>query len=332
MLSVSAGLYVIYREISDFYRYDVISQTERIRAETSTFPAVTFCIDTSDNTRISPELIRSSSYGVFGLKEEIVDFNAKYELFDYDNDNRSCIRFNGASTFATNPKNQRHTCCGFTIQFNSPPQILLYLASINDNYLNAIDNYYLVFAPNHSYEVAMSKSLEVRLGKPFNQCHNQDDNYHELNCIEECAIKNIEHEFNCSVPSFYRNFSLPPCGSNFGKGPARSQFLFKLLEAKRILCMPLCPENCTLTKYDSTTFMLEPQEGVTTFSFYFKTIDYLETSQVPKITKFRLIASIGGALGLFIGIRFISLFEVVEFAIEVFFIKICPRLKGRVFT
>ena len=81
--------------------------------------------------------------------------------------------------------------------------------------------------------------------------------------------------------------------------------------------MPLCPDYCTLTEYDSTTFMLEPQESLNGFSFYFKTIDYFETSQESKITEFPLIASIGGALGLFIGIRFISLFEVVEFAIEV---------------
>ena len=61
------------------------------------------------------------------------------------------------------------------------------------------------------------------------------------------------------------------------------------------------------------------------FSAFFSDFSYLEITQIPKMTAFSLIASIGGSLALFIGIRFLSLVEILEFFIDVFYALVIDR-------
>ncbi len=49
-------------------------------------------------------------------------------------------------------------------------------------------------------------------------------------------------------------------------------------------------------------------------------MEYTKLSEMPKIEPFDLISNIGGILGLFIGCSFVSLFELVEIFLEVYFI------------
>ena len=49
-------------------------------------------------------------------------------------------------------------------------------------------------------------------------------------------------------------------------------------------------------------------------------LGHIEFVEVPKINIFALISSIGGALGLFIGLKFLSFIEFFEFIIEIAFI------------
>jgi hypothetical protein len=59
--------------------------------------------------------------------------------------------------------------------------------------------------------------------------------------------------------------------------------------------------------------------------FYFSDLSYLEITQIPKINEYSLIASIGGSLGLFVGIRFLSLVEVVEYIIDLIYVIFIER-------
>ena len=83
-------------------------------------------------------------------------------------------------------------------------------------------------------------------------------------------------------------------------------------------CRNECPKECefTLFKYTVTT----GQFGYTIVAFRFMSFDFEELSEIPKMNFFTLISNIGGALGLFIGLQFLSFIEFIEFLIEVFFI------------
>ena len=43
----------------------------------------------------------------------------------------------------------------------------------------------------------------------------------------------------------------------------------------------------------------------------------LEITQIPKFTSFNLVSTIGGTLGIFVGIRFLSIVEVVELFMDI---------------
>jgi len=53
---------------------------------------------------------------------------------------------------------------------------------------------------------------------------------------------------------------------------------------------------------------------------FYKDLKYILISQEPKTEKFDLAINIANILGLFLGISFLSFFEVFEILIEIFFI------------
>jgi len=54
---------------------------------------------------------------------------------------------------------------------------------------------------------------------------------------------------------------------------------------------------------------------------YYEDLKYTLIKQQPKIELFGLISNVGGTLGLFLGISFISLLELFEMLAELVFIK-----------
>jgi hypothetical protein len=56
------------------------------------------------------------------------------------------------------------------------------------------------------------------------------------------------------------------------------------------------------------------------FTVYFEDSAYTSISEIPKMSFLDLIANIGGNLGLFIGISFLSFAEFIELLIEIFII------------
>ena len=56
------------------------------------------------------------------------------------------------------------------------------------------------------------------------------------------------------------------------------------------------------------------------FSIYYESLEYTLINQKSKMDVFDLISNIGGNLGLFIGISFLSLAEFIELFIEIIYI------------
>jgi hypothetical protein len=55
---------------------------------------------------------------------------------------------------------------------------------------------------------------------------------------------------------------------------------------------------------------------------YYPSMGYISLTEYPKTSVIDLLSSIGGTLGLYIGISFLSLIECVEILLEVVFISI----------
>ena len=89
------------------------------------------------------------------------------------------------------------------------------------------------------------------------------------------------------------------------------------------MCEEQCPNECSTTKFNA--LQINPDigsnfNGTVEFSVFYLDLRYTEIRQTPKMSGYSLLNEIGGALGLFVGITFLSLFEFLEFLFEIFFV------------
>ena len=61
--------------------------------------------------------------------------------------------------------------------------------------------------------------------------------------------------------------------------------------------------------------------SIVKMNIFYESLSYTLVTESPKLNGVSLLASIGGSLGLFLGVSTFSLFEVVEFIITIIFIK-----------
>ena len=59
---------------------------------------------------------------------------------------------------------------------------------------------------------------------------------------------------------------------------------------------------------------------MTIINIYYQSLKYTSIIQLPKTKPKQLVSNLGGYLGLFVGLSFVSLFEIVEIIFEIVFI------------
>ena len=207
-----------------------------------------------------------------------------------------------------------------SVEYIYTPSIKYYTVYVTDNFYDS----YLNFEPlyiklNYETTLSLQKTIvQKRLDEPYNICLKNNNTYRQDNCIEMCVIDIFKTKYNCSLASYYQTNQINICDLN------RVLEFLELKNAKKS-CEQNCIQECDSVKYSAIPTDTEPKESNMTV-FYFTLTDFssLEISQIPKMSVFNLISSIGGALGLFIGIRFMSLVEVVELFIDIL-IAIFPK-------
>lgn len=85
-------------------------------------------------------------------------------------------------------------------------------------------------------------------------------------------------------------------------------------------CGEMCEAECDGTGYYLQLMKSDEASSYTRFKFYGSEFPKLKITQIPKMTEFNLISGIGGALGLFIGVRFLSLVEFCNLTCNSFFL------------
>lgn len=63
--------------------------------------------------------------------------------------------------------------------------------------------------------------------------------------------------------------------------------------------------------------------------FFIPVFDLLEITQIPKYNVFTLVASIGGSLGLFVGVSFIHFVEAFVFIVDLVSFVFCRLISER---
>ena len=356
--SVSFGLYNISRSINDFSKYDVITNVKRTESETATFPAITICTkyyyryQRRFNTNTSEyHFLFDKSLDFFVRAAEFTT-EKKYvnrnliRKFNIPKSFGNCVRFNGWENRTLEIVETYTDIFKIDVRGSYPINNEIYQITdkldvyISDNYLNS----YLYFEPlkleskNKDHVLSIIKAeIESRLGEPYNNCTQaQDITYRQMNCIEECINKEIKNKYNCSIPSYYTIAGLQTCGGQL-KDRSTSQsehtrdkfdfyenhmnYVVNLTNEFYYICEKICPLECETVRFDTrvvTSALASNSPAI--FSFSMSDFSTLKITQIPKTILFSFISNIGGILGLFIGMSFLSFAEIFEFLINVIFI------------
>ncbi len=181
-----------------------------------------------------------------------------------------------------------------------------------------------------------------------------EKSYSQIECYRLCSHLFSMQESNCSCSRNLKNFEAdclvypndPLFNSEIKKCVANYLKTFRVKEQFE-KCRQFCPKECDSMNYIINNYYKSyPNKGTIRNSgelsyyktyetlhdhyirlfVYFTDLKYTLISESPKTETFSFISSIGGILGLFLGISFLSLIEIFEIAYEIFFYLITIRV------
>ncbi len=160
----------------------------------------------------------------------------------------------------------------------------------------------------------------------FIKWHNET--YKQTNCLVYCYDLNYINTNPCNCT----NTSLGNVWSDcFDKHEKKNQtgctYQNKLSFFKESVlekCQSYCPLECDSVSYSVAEKSFSVVDTSTSLYIYYESLKYTLLSQVPKTEGFDLVSNIGGIFGSFIGMSFVSLFELGELIIEFFYI-VCEK-------
>ena len=180
---------------------------------------------------------------------------------------------------------------------------------VADNFVNVLDWSLFVTSFDGNKKVSfidLTKRVEIELEEPFNECHaTLDHDYRQANCVFKCKAEQFVRRLNCTLTGYYWSVDYEFC-----EGEISSSVEF---DAD---CVAKCPKECVSAKFD--VLISGYEADLLTIYVTYQDTSYMELSETPKMDGFSVIAEIGGHLGLFIGITFMSLLEFLEYVSDIF--------------
>ena len=178
--------------------------------------------------------------------------------------------------------------------------------------------------------------------------------YTQQLCFSQCRQSRFIKKKNCSLPFTLSLYNASQC-NDYDYGLLSHYGLWSLLDENPYednflndFCLPLCPLECNQTLYKTsisfsqllgTEFIshikknpnLAPdfihrqidlttvEKSVVSVNVFYESLSYTLSTESPQMDMVSLIASIGGNLSLFLGVSVFSLCEMLEVAIEMFY-------------
>ena len=279
------GFYNITDLTNDYFKYEVVTNVERVTEENFTFPAVTICKSNiverhyyKNNTIVNKENVTDLSMknfiGYSFFKETSNNITDQLEFFRLPQYGYICTRFNGVSNHnlenqlvKVNTTNEpfyieiihkyfqpinENEYFNYTLSINQPFTIF-----IEDNYLNSYYGKFSLMKNGIEHYISMVKSeSEEKLDDPYSKCKKSTNNqrYLQNNCIESCIYSKIGRKFNCTFNGLFKINDLQVCKFNI------SDFVFfnQIKEEVFKDCNKECPIECKSMKFSSQVSEWEP--------------------------------------------------------------------------
>jgi len=346
LMGSGASVYYIWDAINSYYDYEVITKIESVYEQPMLFPTISFCPYTQfffDNKSLT-SILKQCSFNLDQSCQSNPDkYFERFKTFRGD-----CFRFNSGKNMSGQAIPFFYSTIGgkddsFYIMFSSNIgiQLWVHLVSLPPKfgyYSNHLGNTILLTS-NAETQLVLNKIVEKRLGLPYNPCYHDDElsgfpgnktiinyirqtineTYKQTNCLELCFDVYYINENPCSCQNtsignvwqdcfvIFERMNLSGCTYT-----NKSIFYKQSIQDK---CKDYCPFECDSIRYSVNSYSTYRAE--TRFCVYFESLKYTLISQIQKEKEFDLLSNIGGILGLFIGVSFVTLFEIGELLIEI---------------
>ena len=204
--------------------------------------------------------------------------------------------------------------------------------------------------PYSSCEIESTSSKFRQDSYLYNLIRESDYIYSQQLCFSQCLQQYFIEKYNCHLYIFISLFNSSLCEFDLYLSVLDSGNIFETNYINDV-CLPLCPLECNQTLYKTTlsSYQLigeqyldeilnnsnlasdfikrtfdsnQAEKSIVNLFIFYESISYISTTEMPQMDVVSLLSSIGGDLGLFLEMSLFSLCEIVEVAIEMFYVKI----------
>lgn len=365
-VSVALGLCIrgLHQNFSDYYKFDVITKTQTVSEESLEFPQITFCkfnasltlkdLKPYPHVNLSTEelvkLAKQQPSMNVEDKRSFWQFNAQYilppvEITLFNKYSKiTCLKFNGPTAPGDTPLIQTKAedfYDGFfaNLAFNTDHDkpTLVYIGRYGANIIYSNPN--LILSSGYVAFVTLSETIETQLPEPYTECvyseigsselvdmtydNNFNRYYDKTTCLFICKRKYASEKFNCSFPQINEEKYEISC---FEFSDEIDKYLGHFNES----CSE-CKEECNQTIFhlEKNIFIgaNDSNKNAVRIVVRFGDLRTTRITQSISLSEWNLISKLGGLTGFFIGFKFLSFFDILEFLIELTFRGVKKILK-----
>ena len=205
--------------------------------------------------------------------------------------------------------------------------------------------------PYSNCEIDSDSSKTTYVSDIYNMIAQSKYEYTQQLCLSQCYQKLMIDECNCT-DTLLSLYDVNVCATDEETNCVDETLFDIYLRSEYIerVCMPLCPLQCNTTEYKtrlashrlkgdlyakyigenqnlSADFVSETidartaRESVTSVNIFYDSLSYTASTESPQLDIVGLLASIGGNLGLFLGMSLLSVCELLEIFFEIYLLK-----------
>ena len=136
--------------------------------------------------------------------------------------------------------------------------------------------------------------------------------------VSKTDMDNIFEELE---KNFLQNFCKPHCPLECTQNLFKTSVSFNPLNGNKFIANITNNPKLTSDFLNGTIDLTTVEKSIVSVKIFYGKLSYIETTESPQMDGVSLLASIGGNLGLFLGVSMFSVCELVTTLIEVYFYK-----------
>ena len=314
----------VYQNVQSFQAYQVVTHTKSIDEESMTFPAVTFCLITLQYESLDNFSFTSSYLTTEKLLDCRFEFSYKCSINDFEqlpiyfpmfDKSMRCYRINGGSHLLSATKGGMFSGLILNLNLSKSEKFFFAVHANREEPIYSELGKIIEQSNGKSVHIEFKKTVEIKLPMPYSNC-TENINPETSYLVREIISRNV---------SYRKKYCYELCFYGYLKEYAAAHGIPNFYAYTRLVfdyggnCSRLCPLECGSTSFDLSTSEIAVENGFLTVCFYFFDRKYTEITQTVKTTGADLISNIGGVLGLFMELSFVSAYRFVLFVFDFIF-------------